>query len=174
MRYNVAQLLKSTTGATRTYKLHEDISNIDPAVTPLTSLDGSVNLIRTGDGILAMGDLYTTIELTCSRCLEVFSKSLRFRVEEEFIPTIDLLTGARLPLAQANDTATIIDSHHVLDLTEVVRQDLILAVPMHAVCRSGCKGLCPNCGQDWNEGDCKCAPQELDPRLAALRQLLEE
>lgn len=174
MRYNVAQLLKSTTGATRHYKLHEDIGDLDPAIIPLTSLDGSVNLIRTGDGILAMGDLYTTLELTCSRCLDVFSKSVRFKVEEEFLPTIDLLTGARLPIEQANDFATIIDAHHILDLTEVVRQDLLLAMPMHAICRSNCKGLCPNCGQDWNEGECNCLPQELDPRLAALRQLLEE
>jgi uncharacterized protein len=98
----------------------------------------------------------------------------RFAIEEEFTPTIDIVTGAKLPLSGEEEVATRIDAHHILDLTEVIRQDLLLALPMYPVCRSKCKGLCPHCGQNWNEGACECSLEEIDPRLAVLRQLLEE
>jgi uncharacterized protein len=174
MRYNVSQLLKSSTGSTRHYKLHEDISDLDPAISSLSTLDGEITMIRTQDGILVSGALHTTVELSCSRCLDLFAMPARFAIEEEFTPTIDIVTGAKLPLSGEEEVATRIDAHHILDLTEVIRQDLLLALPMYPVCRSKCKGLCPHCGQNWNEGACECSLEEIDPRLAVLRQLLEE
>lgn len=174
MRYNVSQLLKDHIGATRQYQLHEDIADLDPALKPLTALNGNVELIRTNDGILVRADLHTSLELACSRCLTSFSLPVRFKIAEEFYPTIDIITGARLPQPEDADTATQIDAHHLLDLTEIVRQDLTLALPLVPLCRNNCKGLCPNCGKNWNEGDCDCEDQELDPRFAVLKQLLDE
>lgn len=174
MRYNVSQLLKEHVGATRHYQLQEDISELDPSLKPLTDLVGNVDLIRTNDGILVRADLRTNVELTCSRCLVQFSMPVRFKIEEEFHPTIDILTGARLPQPDDADEATQIDAHHLLDLSEIVRQDLTLALPLVPLCRNDCKGLCPNCGKNWNEGDCECADVEMDPRFAILKQLLDE
>jgi len=174
MRYNVSQLLKDHTGGMRHHQLHEDISDLDPSLKPLTALNGSVDLIRTVEGVLVRADLNTNVELTCSRDLTQFSMPVRFKVEEEFLPTVDIITGARLPQPDDVDTATLIDAHHLLDLSEVIRQDLNLALPLVPLCRNECKGLCPNCGQNWNEGSCDCEEQELDPRFAALKQLLDE
>ncbi|TAH49942.1 MAG: DUF177 domain-containing protein [Chloroflexota bacterium] len=174
MRYNVSQLLKEHVGATRHYQLQEDISELDPSLKPLTDLVGNVDLIRTNEGILVRADLRTNVELTCSRCLVQFSMPVRFRIDEEFHPTIDILTGARLPQPDDADEATKIDAHHLLDLSEIVRQDLTLALPLVPLCRNDCKGLCPNCGKNWNEGDCECADVEMDPRFAILKQLLDE
>ncbi len=174
MRYNVAQLLKSPTGATRHYKIHDDISGLDSAIAPLSTLDGEVTLIRTADGILVTGDLHTTVELSCSRCLELFAMPVRFSVEEEFRPSIDIITGAKMPITQEDEEATRIDAHHLLELTEVIRQNLLLAMPMYPVCRSKCKGLCPSCGQNWNQAPCDCTLEDIDPRLAVLRDLLKE
>ena len=174
MRYNVSQLLKDHIGATRHYPLQQDISDLDPSLKPLTLLSGNVELIRTNDGILVRADLRTNVELTCSRCLTQFSTPVRFRIEEEFYPTIDISTGARLPQPDDADPATLIDVHHLLDLSEIVRQDLTLALPLVPLCRNDCKGLCPNCGTNWNDGDCDCAVQELDPRFAVLKQLLDD
>lgn len=173
MRYNVSQLLKSPTGTSRHYKIHEDISDLDPAVSPLSTLDGELSMIRTLDGVLVSGELYTSVELACGRCLDLFAMPVRFTVEEEFKPSIDILTGAKIPLTDADEPETRIDVHHILDLSEVVRQNLLLALPMYPICRSKCKGLCPNCGQNWNEGSCDCTLEEIDPRLAVLKQLLE-
>ena len=60
-----------------------------------------------------------------------------------------------------------------LDLTPVLRQDFLLSVPMHALCRPDCKGLCPQCGTNLNAGACDCAPGWEDPRLAPLKRLVQ-
>jgi uncharacterized protein len=174
MKYNVAQLLKEQSGGRRQYSLHEDISSLDPDIVPLTALDGNIQLIRTADGVLVRGTLTTSLELVCSRCLEPFSMPVRFVLEEEFRPTLDIVTGANLPVLEDAEEATQIDLHHLLDLTEVVRQDILLALPPYPVCRTGCGGLCPRCGKNWNEGHCDCAGDEIDPRFEALRALLDK
>lgn len=174
MRYNVAQLLKEQSGQTRQYTLHEDISALDPDIVPLSALDGNIQLIRTADGVLAMGKLHTSLELVCSRCLEEFAMPVQFAVEEEFRPTIDINTGASFPLPPEDEVATQIDPHHEIDLSEVVRQDLLLAIPPNPICRTKCLGLCPNCGKNWNEGPCDCKHAETDPRWEALKQLLDK
>ena len=174
MRYNVAQLLKDETGQIREYQLHADISALDPDIVPLTTLDGTLRMIRTLDGVLAMGRLRASLELTCSRCAELFSMPLQFNIEEEFRPTLDIATGATLPVPEDDEEATRIDEHHELDLTEVIRQDMLLAIPPFPICRSQCAGLCPQCGQNWNDGPCECKHDDIDPRFQALKLLLED
>jgi DUF177 domain-containing protein len=174
MRYNVSQLLKSSTGTVRQYKIHADIADLDPAITPLSSLDGELTMIKSADGILVSADLYTSVELSCGRCLDLFAMPVRFGIEEEFHPSIDIMTGAKIPMTEDDEPETRIDTHHILDIGEVIRQNLVLGLPMYPICRSKCKGLCPNCGQNWNEGPCSCTLEDIDPRLAVLKQLLEE
>lgn len=174
MRYNVAQLLKESSGHTRQYTLHEDIHHLDPDILPLSALDGMIQLIRTVDGVLALGDLHTSLELMCVRCLTPFALPLQFALEEEFRPTIDIYTGALLPRLADDEEATRIDAHHEIDLTEVIRQDILLAIPPRPLCRSKCAGLCPICGKNWNEGPCDCKRAEIDPRLEKLKELLDE
>ncbi|MCL5950698.1 MAG: DUF177 domain-containing protein [Chloroflexi bacterium] len=174
MRYNVSQLLKEQSGGMREYSLHEEIGQIDPDIVALTTLDGDVRFIRTADGILVLGKLHTSVELMCSRCLERFSLPVQVALEEEFLPSIDILTGASLPVLPDQEQATMIDAHHILDLTEVVRQNILLAIPPSPVCRSKCAGLCPHCGKNWNEGPCECKEDNIDPRMQVLKQLLDQ
>lgn len=174
MKFNVAQLLKEQSGGMRQQSLHEDIKTIDPDIVPLTTLDGNAQLVRTADGVLVRGRLNTSVELVCSRCLEPFSLPVRIALEEEFRPTIDIVTGASLPKAEAEESATLIDTHHILDLTEVVRQNILLAIPPYPVCRTKCAGLCPHCGKNWNDGPCDCHEDEIDPRMQVLKQLLDD
>lgn len=174
MKYNVSQLLKEQSGGIRQYSLHEDIRQLDADITPLSALNGNIQMVRTADGILVRGALHTSVEVVCSRCVEPFSLPVRFVLEEEFHPTIDIVTGASLPVLEEDEPATTIDSHHTLDLTEVVRQNILLAIPPYPICRSKCAGLCPQCGQNWNEGPCDCTHEEVDPRLQVLKTLLDE
>lgn len=60
-----------------------------------------------------------------------------------------------------------------LDLSDMVREELILAVPPYVLCREDCRGLCPQCGNDLNEGPCSCSP-EPDPRWAKLEALKQQ
>ncbi len=174
MRINVAQLLKQQSGNAREFDLQEDISQLDPGIVPLSALTGKAQLIRTSDGVLVHGTMRTNIELDCARCLDPFSMPLKFVLEEEFRPTIDIVSGATLPHEIDEELATRIDAHHILDLTEVVRQNILLAIPPHPICRNNCAGLCSECGQNLNTNPHRHEHDEIDPRLQVLQQLLEK
>lgn len=168
MKFNVAQLLKRATGASRRYQIEDGIEGIDPGLIIREPLVEQIEMIRTAEGILVRGELATAVELECDRCLEPFIQKVGFEIEEEFKPTIDMKTGARIP---CDEEETRIDEHHILDLTEVVRQSILLALPMHPVCRPDCRGLCNQCGQNLNEGPCDCEESMVDPRLEILKKL---
>jgi uncharacterized protein len=169
---NVAQLLKGPTGAVRRLDLTADIAGIDDELAVRSPLTGSVTLVRTADGILVTASLEAELEVECARCLDPFLVRVRPEIQEEFHPSVDIHTGALLPVVDTAEDATTIDEHHDLDLTEVVRQAIFLAMPMNGVCRADCAGLCPVCGQNLNEGQCQCKIDEVDPRLEVLKELL--
>jgi uncharacterized protein len=172
LRINVAQLLKGPTGAVRRMNLCQDITGIDDELIVQSPLAGSLTLIRTADGVLVTASLDTTVELECCRCVAPFAAPVRLEIEEEFHPSVDIRTGAKLPVLDTEEDATIIDEQHFLDLTEVVRQAIFLAQPMHPLCQGDCAGLCSLCGQDLNTERCQCVTESVDPRLEVLRQLL--
>jgi uncharacterized protein len=177
VQFNVAQLLKAPSGSSRKYDILADVSLIDEDIRTVGPLSGSVELRRTSDGILATGQLQIKVEMTCCRCLEPFSLTVDFYLEEEFYPSVDIFSGGQINREDAEspeeDEATIIDEHHILDLSEVVRQNIVLAAPMHPVCRPDCAGLCSQCGHNLNEDPCGCHEEVIDPRWAALKKLKE-
>ncbi len=172
MKINVAQLLKKPAGAVRWHDLSEDIRQIDDDLLIQDRLVGSVKMLRTTSGILVTAALRTVLELQCCRCLEPFSTPIELDIEEEFRPSVDIHSGAKLPVTAAEEEATIIDEHHVLDLAEIVRQATFLALPMRPLCKDDCAGLCARCGQNLNKGQCDCVTEAVDPRLEILKQLL--
>jgi uncharacterized protein len=173
MRYNVAQLLRGPTGAFRRYSLSEAIRHLDPGLEPVKPLEGMVTLMRTSQGILVTGNLWTRLRATCRRCLEPCEVDVELVLEEEFHPTVRI---GEAPVddvpEEDNDEALLIDEHHILDLSEVIRQALWLTGPTDALCRADCAGLCPRCGGNRNVGDCHCDEPDVDPRWAALQALL--
>jgi len=166
MQMNVSQLLKEYIGSTRNYNVDEVVEFSD---NDDIRVQGGIRLTRTDKGILAQGKLHTEIELTCSRCLSPFSCPLTLNIEEEYFPTMDVLTGASLPTPEESGSFTI-DEHHIIDLTEAIRQYIMLVMPMKPLCGEGCAGLCPTCGHNLNQGPCDCQPQT-DPRWAKLSAL---
>jgi uncharacterized protein len=167
MQINVSGLLKSSLGSKIDYPVSEvvNISGGDSLV------QGEVWLTRTDRGILVRARLNTEVSVTCSRCLGLFSYPVPVNFEEEYFPVIDVVSGSSLSLPDELGCFTI-DEHHVLDLTEAVRQYALLAIPMKPLCRQGCAGLCPTCGLNLNQGACACPPQGLDPRWSKLGNLL--
>ena len=171
MRYNVAQLLKEPIGATRSYRLSDE--RADSPEFGADAISGSVQFLRTHQGILARGAAEARMTQTCGRCLREFAGSARLLLEEEFFPQVDVNTGRRLTLP-ADVDGTVIDANHILDLTEVLRQSLVAAQPMKPLCRPDCPGLCPECGADRNNEICTCGLAARDPRWGALTALLPE
>lgn len=173
MQINVAQLLKQPVGAVRQYELQEQLDLIDEGVVPVAPLIGTVHLLRTQRGVLVHLQARTQVQLACSRCLEPLTTPVEINFEEEFFPTIDIQSG--LPIeAPEDDKAALIDANHVLDLGEMVRQYLLLSLPMHPLCREDCAGLCPHCGHNLNEGPCACPLEPVDSRWATLSELLHK
>ena len=169
MQINVAQLLQATTGTTRDYQVSESVDIMGDGNARL--VQGEVELLRTPRSIVVKGMLHTDVELTCSRCLSQFIYALTLNFEEEYIPTVDVLSGAPLPPPEEAGAFTI-DGHHVIDLTEAIRQYTVLATPIKPLCKEDCAGLCPSCGHNLNQGQCDCPAQEIDPRWSELTKLL--
>ena len=169
MQINVSQLLKEPIGSSRNYEASEivDVTSNDSG----RKVQGEVRLLRTHRGILVKGELQTEVELTCSRCLSLFHYPVTINFEEEYIPTIDVVSGA--PLSSPEESSSfIIDEHHVIDLTEAVRQYTLLTLPMKPLCREDCAGLCQESGHNLSQGPCDCPPQVRDPRWSEISKLL--
>ena len=167
MRINVSQLLKAPIGSIRNYKMNENVYITGDG--DGSRVQGEVKLMRTDRSILAKAKLYTEVEVACSRCLSSLSCPLTLNVEEEYFPTVAVVDGTAPPPPDEPGAFTI-DKHHILDLTEVIRQYALLAIPMKPLCRADCTGLSPNYGQSLNEGSCHCPPQETDPRWSTLKE----
>ena len=172
MQFNVAQLLKQPTGNTRKYDINEHFDDFDPELVVQDSIQGNVKFTKIPKGILVTGKLHTLVELNCNRCLDPFDQPIFIELEEMFRPLIDLQTGATLPQSEDDDEATQINEKNIIDLSEVTRQALLIAVSWLSFCQPDCKGLCSQCGQNLNEASCNCLAEDVDPRWEALRSLL--
>jgi uncharacterized protein len=127
-------------------------------VAPDTPVDLDLELERIAEGIVVRGELATTWTAACSRCLEPVTGDVAVHVDELFeaVP----LEGETYPLEE-----------DVIDLEPMVRDALLLELPLVPLCRADCAGLCATCGANHNVASCDCASDEPDPRWAALRSL---
>ena len=118
------------------------------------------------------GHLDVRLAVECGRCLEPISMPLEQDVDLFFLPHGD--DGADEDEVELSERDLVVAYYQGdrLDLGEVVREQLILSVPMKRLCQEGCKGLCPKCGANRNRTDCGCVVEAADPRLAPLKKLL--
>ncbi|MBR2465348.1 MAG: DUF177 domain-containing protein [Clostridia bacterium] len=107
-------------------------------------------------------------EATCARCLSPVSGEFTLDLEKTVAPR-DLLGD--LDEDRLDDFAIIEDGF--LDMDEPLKEQLEMEFPLRFLCREDCKGLCPKCGKNLNEGDCDCQKKEIDPRLAPLQKILD-
>jgi uncharacterized protein len=172
MLFNVASLLKEITGTLREDDIDDDVA-IDGETHHLT---GHVRFDRTNDGILVRARLHGQTSDACARCLRPVDYPVDIVIEEEYLPTVDVVTGAPLDPAEVEVDAIRadayrIDKRHMIDLTEPIEQYWAMALPMAPVCREDCPGLCPSCGQEQDAAGHTCAPDDGDSRWAKLRNL---
>jgi len=179
--FNVAQLLKERVGSTRRLSLEtsslslyeEDGTDHEQDSVEARNVRGTAKVTRLNDGVLVQGDVEADVQLQCSRCLDDISLPVDASLEEQFEPTVDVETGRAItrPEEQEDDTVFQIDANHLMDLTEPVRQALLVAIPMRPLCKEDCKGLCVVCGANLNHTDCGHQQNGPDNRWEALRAL---
>ena len=170
MIFNVAQLMKSPVGTSFVSDIQEESIQLDEDIKVVGPLSGHVRIRRINQGLLADGWVDLTLEQACTRCLKEFQQPMHVTFEELFYPTMDVVTG--MPVAPIDEEdAFPIDEHHLVDLTEAVRQQVLLDIPVVTLCTEECAGLCAQCGKDLNLGPCSCEP-EVDSRFSILKTLL--
>lgn len=139
---------------------------------------GKITFANAGSVLLVDGEVHTRVAVPCSRCLVYFEESAEAPISEQF--TLDMKSaGPRGRQAMVvveedeNPDAGKLFDGHLFDLTELLRQSIMLFVPSQPLHDEACKGLCAMCGKDLNEGPCSCEPEVSNPVLAKLGELLK-
>jgi len=161
---NVAALLKGPVGATRAYPLRLDAFALDTDWTA-TDVTGDVKLTRLSDAVMAAIHVEGSTELQCLRCLRIYEQAFTVSFTEEFRIAYDVRTGNDI-VASAEDERFTISPNHELDFGEVLRQEIIVALPMRPTCGETCPG--PDVTEVGATDD-----EPADARFAVLSQLLE-
>jgi len=132
----------------------------------------SFDVIKAGSDVFRVtGRARTRLELACGRCLEPFEVPVDAEFDLRYVPHAENAGEGEREI-EAEDLATAYYHEGLVDLRELVREQIQLALPMKPLCSEACRGLCPECGADLNRAACDCAPRWEDPRLAALKGLL--
>jgi len=120
-----------------------------------------------------VGTVQTTLELPCSRCLELFPWLVDASFDLRYQPYAKNTGEGELEIEE-EDLTTAFYENETIDLGQLMREQFYLSLPMKPLCAEECKGLCPNCGTNLNRSTCDCTPQWEDPRFAALKALKKQ
>ena len=163
LRLNVGFIVAQQAGFSREFTFELAKTHLPPDLY-LTGLAGTSQVTRTPQGLLLQVEAHATLNLDCVRCLNTISQTLKVNFTELYAFSQRNITDSGLLVPE--------DGH--IDLTPLMREYLLLEVPIRPLCREDCKGLCPICGGDLNETLCHHDEDPGDPRLAALKSLLDK
>lgn len=173
---NVAQLLRAQVGTFRSFEFSETEPSLADDVRIDGPVRGEVKLTRTPRGVLADVRYVATLDQDCGRCLEPARAELASDVSEEYVATTNVVTGQPLGITIEADEQ-VISPNHELDLTDLIRQDMVVQQSLQPLCRDDCAGLCEQCGADLNIAACahqsEHAAESDDAPLGRLGELLK-
>ena len=162
LRLNVGFLINQTVGSSRDFLF--DIPRIHlPPDLNLEKLSGIVLITRTAQGLLTQVKMRANLATECVRCLTEFQLPLTVDFSELYAFSKNSVTDSELVLPE--------DAH--INLGPLVREYMILEIPISPLCRRDCKGLCPTCGENLNETTCHHEDETIDPRLSILKSFLD-
>ena len=123
---------------------------------------------RVGEKAHVRGTVVADVKIDCTRCLEPVERHFEISFDDIFVDPAADTSEIEVVLGEEQlDESIAIDGK--IDLAEVVREQIILALPDQVFCSEDCKGLCPKCGSNRNLIDCRCIENEIDPRWSALK-----
>lgn len=184
MRVNVSDLLADRDGV-RVLAFSESLPAPGPEgdIAFAEPVAGQIRLSGTAGGVSLRGQVRVAASCVCGSCLKRFALPLTVDVAEDFGPprphaasAADAAGRKAAPGASdeteltAGDFLVPVEPGDMIDVTEVIRQHVLLALPIAPRCRDECRGLCPKCGADLNDGPCGCGADDIDPRLDVLRR----
>jgi uncharacterized protein len=169
LTFAVSGLMAELPGTIRDYVIEGVVVDPGEGIVLAEPVDGSVRVSRTNRGLVVAAKLTTVMAGECARCLRPVLIPLRLRIDEEVLPSIDLASGAPVPLEEDGDPeGPRLTDHHELELRPLVVEAVCLQEPIAPLCEPACPGLCVECGQRLQAGHAH-DDGPVDPRLEALR-----
>ncbi len=127
----------------------------------LSYLKGKLRLSRVKEGILVQAQFETALDDECCRCLSHIQHTTTLDLEELY------------SYHSKAETEFSINQDGILDLSPLLREEVLIATNDRALCKEDCQGLCPSCGINLNNSTCNCSMDNIDPRLEELKKLLD-
>jgi uncharacterized protein len=169
MRIELDKLEKTGNTFAHSYETDEIILDEDHArLTQPPVVSGSIS--RTGHEVRLRGKISASAEVDCDRCLKTVNLPIETEFDVKYVPVEDY-TASEAAELQEEDLSVSFFEGETIDVDELVREQVLLAMPARALCGEECKGLCPVCGADRNADSCNCENHDIDPRWAGLKQL---
>ena len=132
-----------------------DLEFVDREIEINDNIQLELEIYNTVDTFVLEGEMKAELNLSCSRCLQKYSSKIELNISEDILK---------------NE----MEDEEELYLDDIIVDNIILFLPMKALCSDDCKGICPQCGQDLNKGDCDCEVEVVDPRLAKLKEFYKD
>lgn len=166
MRLGLAQIMDRP-GAVVPFSCSVDLSDLQYGAShPVTEPVEASGTVRNTAGVLVMsGSIKTCLHGVCDRCATEFSREVEYPIQAVLVE--------KLANEENEDEWVFPLEGESANLQDIVRTVFVLNMESKLLCKPDCKGLCCQCGKNLNDGPCSCQ-KELDPRFAALRQLLNK
>jgi len=162
LRINVGFIVNADAGFSRTFELEMDEVFLSPDM-QLIDLRGTARISRNPQGLLAEVLISARTPTECARCLDPIQQAAATEFTELYA----------FNERSTSESELLLPSDHQIDLAPLIREYMILDLPINPLCRPDCAGLCPVCGVNRNHEDCGHSDSEIDPRLSPLRDLLD-
>ncbi len=145
----------------------------DSGLIPLTPATGRIDITRTGPEVHITGHVEVTIRQVCSRCLDDFSQTVHSEFDLLYLPA-EALRGETSHELHRDEGTVGFYRNDQIDISDILREQILLNTPMKPLCSENCSGICPTCGKNLNEDSCNCMPQTIDSRFQILKTLRKE
>lgn len=162
-RLNVGFLINQHVGYSRDFPIEIPYYHLPPDL-DLYDISGSAKITRTAQGLLVLVKIHAALPADCVRCLINFSQPLNIEFTELYAFSKKAVADAEFVLPEDGR----------INLGWLVREYMLLDIPISSLCTPDCKGLCPICGENQNETTCDHDNEAIDPRLAALKSLIDK
>lgn len=116
------------------------------------------------------GELHAKAAVQCGRCLKPVDLPIDVKFAERFVPAVSWRDEEQHELQEDELNISVLDGEGI-ELDDLVKEEILLAIPGHVLCQEQCRGLCPTCGSDLNVASCNCETKTVDARWEALRNL---
>ncbi|MDQ3820205.1 MAG: DUF177 domain-containing protein [Acidobacteriota bacterium] len=128
---------------------------------------------RTDREVRLRGRITARAEVDCDRCLKAVEVPVETEFDVTYVPSEDYRASEAAELQEEDLSLSVFDGV-TIDVDELVREQILLALPSRALCGEGCRGICPVCGADQNLNPCDCQAKEIDPRWAGLKAVMSD